>query len=75
MTTTKALEKLNVATALLGEARAELGMISGILNGLKAGKFTACHRLPPKQGELFSYLPEENKTLEAVCLGSLVETI
>ena len=70
----KPLKELDAAAVLLAGARAELDAASHILTGLKTGTLTACRRLP-KQGELFSYLTEENEALAILCLNSLVETL
>jgi hypothetical protein len=68
----KASGNLDLAEALINESKTE---INAALSILKSRDITACRRLPSKQGELFLYLPEENRALADICLGALVETI
>jgi hypothetical protein len=70
----KPIKKLDMAAVLLGEAKTELGAASSILKDIKTRPFKSYGPLP-KQGKLFSYLPEKNETLAAFCLNSLVETL
>jgi hypothetical protein len=70
----KASEECDFAAALLDETRAELYAASCILYPSKNNELVT-HPRHPKQGELFLYLPEDNKVLAALCLNSLVETL
>jgi hypothetical protein len=68
----KAGRDLDLADALIDESKTA---INAALSILRPRDSTACYLLPPKQGELFLYLPEENKAPADICLGALVETI
>jgi hypothetical protein len=69
-------EKLDIMACLLHTIKTELDDTAAILNEAKQGPNWDIEPVY-KQEELFSFfvLPEENATLERLCLGSLVETI
>jgi hypothetical protein len=68
------LEKLNKVAALLQETKADLDKVMDIEKEIRQGKVWAIKPIC-KQGELFSFLPEENETLARLCLSTLVETL
>jgi hypothetical protein len=72
----EAAEKLDRASFLLYGIKSGLDETAAVVKKIKEGPDFDIKPLC-KQGELFSFggLPEENKPLAKLCLGSLVETL